>query len=94
MNQNINNNNDISDLIELAKRISKQMRNIEWELENLDLDQKEKISLRGVYAVLAGTLQRVLQALEPSKNEHFNKNWGEMTPTDYSERSDGSKKDT
>jgi hypothetical protein len=47
MNQNVNNNNDISDLIELAKRISKQMRNIEWELENLDLNQKEKISLRG-----------------------------------------------
>jgi hypothetical protein len=23
------------------------MKNIEWELENLDLNQKEKISLRG-----------------------------------------------
>ena len=84
---------DIGDLEELAKRISKQMREIERELQNENLDQKEKISLRGVYAVLAGTLQRVFQALEPSNNEHFEKNWEEMTTTDDPERSHSPKKD-
>jgi hypothetical protein len=82
---------DIGDLAELAKRISKQMRDIERELQNGNLSQRGKISLRGVYAVLAGTLQRVLQALEPSNNEHFGKNWEEMTKTDDPERSDISK---
>src|SRR3972149_5272849 len=70
---------DIGDLEELAKRISKQMREIERELQNENLSQKEKISLRGVYAVLAGTLQRVFQALGPLNNEQFEKNWEEMT---------------
>jgi hypothetical protein len=84
---------DIETLKELAKRVSKQMAEIEKELKNPELKQKERISLRGVYATLAGTLQRVLQALEPSNNEHFDKNWEEMTPTDDPERSHSSKKD-